>query len=74
MIKVINLSKSFGLQEILDDVSFNVNAGERIGLVGRNGHGKTTLLKMIIGEEHQDSGDIVIPKGYTIGHVSAYGL
>ncbi|HPS58853.1 MAG TPA: ATP-binding cassette domain-containing protein [Spirochaetota bacterium] len=72
MIKVINLSKSFGAQEIFDDVSFNVNPGERIGLVGRNGHGKTTLLKMIIGEEHQDSGDIVIPRGYTVGHVSQH--
>ena len=72
MIKVINLTKSFGSQEIFDDVSFNVNPGERIGLVGRNGHGKTTLIKMIIGEEHQDSGDIVIPRGYTVGHVSQH--
>lgn len=72
MIKVINLTKSFGSQEIFNDVSFNVNPGERIGLVGRNGHGKTTLLRMIIGEEHQDSGDIVIPRGYTIGHVSQH--
>jgi ATP-binding cassette subfamily F protein 3 len=72
MIKVINLFKAFGSQEIFEDISFNVNPGERIGLVGRNGHGKTTLLKMIIGEEHQDSGDIVIPKGYTIGHVSQH--
>ncbi len=72
MIKVINLNKSFGAQEIFSDVSFNVNAGERIGLVGRNGHGKTTLLRMITGEEHQDSGEIVIPRGYTVGHVSQH--
>ena len=72
MIKVIGLSKSFGSQTIFDDISFNVNAGERIGLVGRNGHGKTTLLKMITGEEHQDSGEITIPRNYTIGHVSQH--
>jgi ATP-binding cassette subfamily F protein 3 len=72
MIKVINLNKSFGTQVIFDDISFNVNPGEKIGLTGRNGHGKTTLLKIIIGEEHADSGDIVIPKGYTIGHVTQH--
>lgn len=72
MIKVINLNKSFGKQVIFDDISFNVNPGEKIGLTGRNGHGKTTLLKIIIGEEHADSGEIVIPKGYTIGHVTQH--
>ncbi len=72
MIKVINLSKSFGKQIIFDDISFNVNPGERIGLTGRNGHGKTTLLKIIIGEEHADSGEIVIPKNYSIGHVTQH--
>ncbi len=72
MIKVINLCKSFGVQDIFDDISFNVNSGERIGLVGRNGHGKTTLLKIITGEEHADSGEIVIPKNYTIGHIAQH--
>jgi len=72
MIKIINLSKSFGARELFDDVSFNVNPGERIGLVGRNGHGKTTLLKMIIKEEFPDSGEIAIPKNYTTGHVAQH--
>ncbi|HRS61725.1 MAG TPA: ATP-binding cassette domain-containing protein [Spirochaetota bacterium] len=72
MIIVNNLSKSFGKQEIFDDISFNVNPGEKIGLVGRNGHGKTTLLRMIIGEEHPDSGEIIIPKNYSIGHVKQH--
>ncbi|HOK01608.1 MAG TPA: ATP-binding cassette domain-containing protein [Spirochaetota bacterium] len=72
MIIVNNLSKSFGKQEIFDDISFNVNPGEKIGLVGRNGHGKTTLLRMIIGEEHPDSGEIIIPKNYYIGHVKQH--
>ena len=72
MIKIINLSKSFGARELFDDVSFNVNSGERIGLVGRNGHGKTTLLRMIIKEEFPDSGEIVIPRNYTTGHVAQH--
>jgi ATP-binding cassette subfamily F protein 3 len=72
LIIVNNLSKSFGKQEIFDDISFNVNPGEKIGLVGRNGHGKTTLLRMIIGEEHPDSGEIIIPKNYSIGHVKQH--
>ena len=70
MIIVNNLSKSFGSQEIFSDISFNINPGEKIGLVGRNGHGKTTLLRMITGEDHPDSGEIVIPKNYRIGYVT----
>ncbi|HSQ78399.1 MAG TPA: ABC-F family ATP-binding cassette domain-containing protein, partial [Nitrospirota bacterium] len=42
------------------------------GLVGRNGHGKSTLFRMILGEEHQDSGTITVPSGYTIGHLSQH--
>lgn len=72
MIKVINLSKSYSQQLLLDEVSFIVNPRERIGLVGRNGHGKTTLFKMILGHEHPDSGEIVIPKNYTIGNVNQH--
>ncbi|MFC1669779.1 ATP-binding cassette domain-containing protein [Spirochaetota bacterium] len=70
MIKISNLDKTFASQDIFDDVSLNMNPGERIGLSGRNGHGKTTLFKMIIGEEHPDSGSIEIPRHYTIGYLS----
>ena len=49
--------------------SFKVNPKERIGLVGRNGHGKTTLLRMIVGRDQPDSGAIVVPKNYRIGYV-----
>jgi ATP-binding cassette subfamily F protein 3 len=72
MIQVYNLSKSYGRQLIFDEVGFTVNAGERIGLVGRNGHGKTTLFRMLLGDEHPDSGTISIPSGYTIGHLSQH--
>jgi len=70
MIKIINLTKSFGSQTILEDASATFNQGEKNGLIGRNGHGKTTILKMIIGEEHPDNGEIIIPKDYVIGYVN----
>ena len=69
MIKISNLTKSFGDQLLFKDMAFDVNRRERIGLVGRNGHGKTTLFRMILGEVEPDSGNIAIPKRYTIGHL-----
>jgi ATP-binding cassette subfamily F protein 3 len=72
MIKVTNVTKSYGGQKLFDDASFSVNAKERVGLVGRNGHGKTTLFRMIIGEEQPDTGGIAIPKNYRIGHLSQH--
>ncbi len=70
MIIVDNISKSYGNQELFRDAGFRLNARERLGLVGRNGHGKTTLFRLINGEEEVDSGLITIPKAYSIGYVS----
>ena len=67
MIKIINLSKSFYGLPLFQDLNFTLSSGNRIGLVGRNGSGKSTLFKIILGEEHYDSGDISIPKGYRVG-------
>ncbi|MDA8083951.1 MAG: ATP-binding cassette domain-containing protein [Nitrospiraceae bacterium] len=72
MIQVNGLSKSYGRQVIFDDIDFTVNAGERVGLVGRNGHGKTTLFRMILGQEYADEGVITVPNGYRIGHLSQH--
>lgn len=69
MISINNLSKSYGAQDLFESVNFKVNEGERIGLVGRNGHGKSTLFKIIAGLEAQDSGEILIPKSYKIGYL-----
>ncbi len=69
MIIVENISKSYGSQELFRETGFRLNARERLGMVGRNGYGKTTLLRMITGEEEADSGNIIIPKGYSIGYV-----
>jgi ATP-binding cassette subfamily F protein 3 len=70
MIKINNLSKAFGSQVLFEEASFSINPKERIGLVGRNGHGKTTLFRIIAGEEHADSGEVVVPRYYRIGYVT----
>ncbi|MCB0344741.1 MAG: ABC-F family ATP-binding cassette domain-containing protein, partial [Bdellovibrionales bacterium] len=70
MIQIDNISKSFGSQQLFSDASFSVGRGERIGLVGRNGHGKSTLLKIIAGTESSDSGEIHFPKDYRVGYLS----
>ena len=69
MIQGENITKSFGDQVLLEGISFKLNPKERLGLVGRNGHGKTTLFRLISGEETPDSGSLIIPKNYRIGVV-----
>jgi len=75
MLSVQAISKSFGIQTILNDISFTLNPGERLGLVGPNGCGKTTLLQIIMGQEKPDSGAVhwtpstvrtgYLPQGFT---------
>ena len=69
MISVENILKSYNGRILFDRVSFQLNQRERLGLVGRNGHGKTTLFRMLTGEVEPDSGSIVIPKNYRVAHV-----
>ena len=69
MVKVENLSKSFSNQILFEDASFQINPRERIGLVGRNGHGKTTLFRILVGEEQPSTGTITISRNYRIGYV-----
>jgi ATP-binding cassette subfamily F protein 3 len=70
MIRVENLHKSYGDLILFEGISFALNAKDRLGIVGRNGHGKTTLFRMILGKENPDSGAIIVPKNYRIGYVS----
>ena len=72
MISFDNVSKSYGSKILFENVTFNINKGERIGLVGRNGNGKTTLMRIITGEEEADSGKISIPKNYKIGFLKQH--
>jgi len=72
MIAAENLSKSYASRILFDHISFKINAKERVGLVGRNGHGKTTLFRILLGEEEYDSGTLNLPKNYRIGHVAQH--
>ncbi len=70
-IRVSGLVKSFDLEKkILDGVSFQVDAGERVGLLGKNGAGKTTLFKILTGELDYDSGEVQIASGRRLGLIS----
>src|ERR1700674_3526625 len=68
MISFSRISKQYGRQLVFVDASFQLNPGERAGLVGPNGAGKTTLFRMIVGEEAPDDGDVSVPKKLTIGY------
>ena len=67
MIQLQEISKSFGQRVLFEDVNLVVGPKERIGLVGRNGMGKSTLFRIILGEQSPDSGNVGIPKGYRLG-------
>jgi len=67
MLTVSQLGKSFSGRTVFDDVSLQVNRGDRIGLVGPNGAGKSTLFSLILGEASPDTGQITIEKSATIG-------
>mgnify|MGYP000867942486 FL=1 len=69
MISLDKISLSFGGFELFRGISFLINPKDRIGLTGKNGAGKTTLLKMISGMEDPTSGNISIPKDFTIGYL-----
>src|SRR5712672_397063 len=68
MISFSKVSKQYGKQILFVDASFQLNPGEKIGLVGPNGSGKTTLFRMIVGEEQPDEGDVSVPKKLTVGY------
>jgi ATPase subunit of ABC transporter with duplicated ATPase domains len=68
MISFSNISKQYGKQVIFVEASFQLNPGEKVGLVGPNGAGKTTLFRMAIGEESPDEGVVSVPKKVTVGY------
>jgi ATPase subunit of ABC transporter with duplicated ATPase domains len=68
MISFSRVSKQYGKQILFVDASFQLNPGEKVGLVGPNGSGKTTLFRVITGEEGVDEGDVSVPKKLTIGY------
>ena len=67
-----NISKSFGIDEVLKNASFHIEEREKAAIVGINGAGKTTLLRIIMGEYSADSGEVVIAKDRTIGYLAQH--
>ena len=68
MISFSNINKQYGRQLVFVEASFQLNPGEKVGLVGPNGAGKTTLFRMVVGEESPDEGEVSVPKKLTIGY------
>ncbi|HRS21969.1 MAG TPA: ATP-binding cassette domain-containing protein, partial [Clostridia bacterium] len=65
-----NINKSYGIDVILEDVTFTVQENEKVGIVGVNGSGKSTLLKIIAGDIEKESGEIFIGRNISIGYMS----
>jgi ATP-binding cassette subfamily F protein 3 len=74
MIQLSGLTKAFGERILLDNVTWTVNSGERVGLCGPNGAGKTTLLRMLAGLDDPDGGLVIRPSGLTVGYLPQDGL
>src|SRR6185436_38590 len=68
MIAFSHISKQYGKQVLFVDASFQLNPGEKVGLVGPNGSGKTALFRMIVGEEVADEGEVSVPRKTPIGY------
>ena len=69
VLKVDNLKKSFGVRTLFSDVSFEIQPGEHVGLIGVNGTGKTTLLHMLLGQEEADTGNVHFGSGVRVSYV-----
>lgn len=67
-----NVTKAFGTEVVLSQVSFHINEQEKAAIVGINGAGKSTLLKIIIGEQQPDEGDVLFSKGTTFGYLAQH--
>jgi ABC transport system ATP-binding/permease protein len=70
MLNIEHLSKSYGEKQLFKDISFTIQPNDRVGLIGINGTGKSSLLKLIAGLDDPDAGTIVAPKDFTIGYLS----
>ena len=69
MVSINNVTVSFGSYTLLDGISFHISDGEKIGLVGKNGAGKSTVMKLIMGLEKPDSGRVEMPREQTLGYL-----
>ena len=67
MITIVNLTKHFGAQSLFSNVNLQLNPGCRYGLVGANGSGKTTFLRILTGDEHDEGGSVTFPRNLSVG-------
>lgn len=67
-----NISKSYGIRDILKNVTFSINEGDKVGIIGGNGEGKSTLFKIISKELSQDSGEVFIDRNKSIGYLTQH--
>lgn len=72
ILQVSQISKSFGTDEILKDISFHINDNEKAALIGINGAGKSTLFKLIVGELSPDSGSVILSKDARLGYLAQH--
>ena len=68
-LKVMGLEKSYGIRTLFSNVNFEVMPGDKVGLVGANGTGKTTLMRILLGREENDGGQVVMDRADTVGYV-----
>ncbi len=68
MIALQSVSKFYGRQVVLAEASFQLNPGEKVGLVGPNGAGKSTIFRLLVGEERPDDGEVSVPKQWSVGY------
>ena len=66
-VDVQNLSKSFGALNLFSNISFSIAEGQKVGLIAKNGTGKSTLLAVLAGKEGHDTGDIIFRRDLTVG-------
>lgn len=69
LLQVENLTKSFGVNSLLDDINFTINEGDKVGLIAKNGTGKSTLLSIIAGDDTPDDGKLIFKNDITIGYL-----
>ena len=70
MIQLSNITLNFGAHVIFDSITVTIKPGEKVGLVGRNGSGKSTMLKLLSGELRQNNGQLDIPSSYKVGYLA----
>ena len=70
LLSVENLSKSYGEKILFDGISFGIAKGEKVALIARNGTGKTTLMRILAGQDNADSGDVTMRKAVSYTHLT----